>query len=203
MDSPTPHTNRKRLVRTAAFGEVRFLTFSCQQRLPLLSNPNIASLFAKRLSRARETWQMKLLAWVIMPEHVHLMLIPPRLEPGEPDATHHILEFIKKSVAQRVIHRWKAIDASNLADISAGGSPRFWQKGGGFDRCVRDAEEMTRELRYIHHNPVKRGLCAQPTDWEFSSARWWARHTGDVGPDPLVECDTPPGEGWDQWQGWR
>ncbi|MBX3383049.1 MAG: transposase [Phycisphaeraceae bacterium] len=197
---------RKRLIRTAAFGKVRFLTFSCERRLPLLSNPLIAHLFVKQLHRARERWGIQLFAWVVMPEHVHLLLSPT----GPPndaraDLTVRVLWFIKKSVAQRVIARWKEIDARILADISqhAAGRPRFGQKGGGFDRCVRDTDELMHEIRYIHHNPVERGLCQSPTDWEFSSARWWARSSGEPGHDPLIECDAPPGNGWESWKGWR
>lgn len=105
-----------------------------------------AHLFAERLSRAREHFGLGLLAWVVMPERVHLLLVPPRPEGGSGDVTDKILEFIKKSVAQRVIARWKEINAGILADRSRhdGGKPRFWQKGGGFDRCVRDSAEMTR-----------------------------------------------------------
>lgn len=46
--------------------------------------------------------------------------------------------------------------------------------GGGFDRNVRDADEPERTIRSIHENPVTRGLVARPTDWKWSSARWYA-----------------------------
>jgi REP element-mobilizing transposase RayT len=65
-----PFLIRKRMARTSAFGEVRFLTFSCERRLRLLSNPRVAHLFAGRLALAREHFRMKLIAWVVMPEHV-------------------------------------------------------------------------------------------------------------------------------------
>ena len=196
---------RKRMVRTAAHGEVRFLTFSCERRLPLLSHPGISRLFADRLGAARKRWSFRLLGWVVMPEHVHLLLIPPGPDHADHDLTDRILEFIKKSVAQRAIAHWKRTDASILRDIArhADGVPRFWLKGGGFDRCCRDWEEMTRALRYLHRNPVERGLCASPTDWAWSSARCWSRYTGQGGSSPLVECDPPPGPSWTTWNGWK
>ena len=45
---------------------------------------------------------------------------------------------------------------------------RFWQKGGGFDRNVRDDAEFSREVRYVHHNPVERALVTRPEDWTWS-----------------------------------
>ncbi len=192
---------RKRMVRREFPHGVRFLTFSCERRLPLLSNPEIAGLFAARLAEARATFGLLLIAWVVMPEHVHLLVVPSGGVPID-----RTLEFIKKSVAQRVIARWRRLRAPVLSRVAdhADGKPRFWQKGGGFDRNVRDVEEMTREIRYVHGNPVARGLCGSATDWRFSSAQWWAQYTGDTAsPLPVIECDPPPGHGWDQWRGWR
>lgn len=79
------------------------------------------------------------------------------------------------------------------------GSPRFWQKGGGFDRNVRDVAEFCKEVRYIHQNPVQRGLAPRPEDWEFSSVRWWMGQR-----EAEVPCDVPPGpaEAWSNWKGY-
>lgn len=74
-----------------------------------------------------------------------------------------------------------------LARITrADGSARFWQPGGGFDRNVRDYAELSREIEYIHHNPVRRGLVANPIDWPWSSARWYAGlRDGQIEIDPI------------------
>jgi putative transposase len=193
--------HRKRMVRREIVGMPRFLTFSCQDRLPLLSNPRIAALTATQIAEARARFRFRLLAWVVMPEHVHLMVIA---SPDSPEIG-RVLEFIKKSVARRVIARWREIDAPILQRLSQGaaGSPRFWQKGGGFDRNVRDTAEMTREITYIHRNPVERVLCAEPTAWAASSARWWATFTGEPGEATMIDGDPPPGNGWERWKGWR
>ena len=50
---------------------------------------------------------------------------------------------------------------------------RFWQPGGGFDRNIFRERAVPAVIDYIHANPVRRGLVAQPTDWEWSSARFW------------------------------
>jgi putative transposase len=74
---------------------------------------------------------------------------------------------------------------------------RFWQAGGGFDRNVRDMNAFCKEIRYIHLNPVRRGLVAKPEDWPWSSVRWWMGRR-----DELVSCDPPP-HGRTLWETWR
>ena len=57
--------------------------------------------------------------------------------------------------------------------VASKGRLRFWQAGGGYDRNIRDEEEMLEKARYIHANPVRRGLVDSPADWKWSSARWY------------------------------
>jgi putative transposase len=174
---------RKRMKRQDTPRGARFITFSCQRRLPLLSNPAIRDVFAASLAAARIRFHFELFAWVAMPEHVHLLLRPAADAPID-----RALLFLKLSIAQRVIARWRELDAPILNRIATpDGPPRFWQKGGGFDRNVRDEGEFIRALRYIHWNPVKRGLVENPEAWEWSSARWWLGQR-----DEAVQCDPPP-----------
>lgn len=176
------HPIRKRMMRREVPGDVRFVTFSCERRLPLLGNPAIRDLFADRLAAMRTRFGCDLFAWVAMPEHVHIIL-----RPTEHDPLDRVLEFLKKAVARRIIARWHELNAPIVKKIERpDGSPRFWQKGGGFDRNIRHEGEFAREVRYIHRNPVERELVAAPRDWAWSSARWW------LGEDPgPVTCDQP------------
>lgn len=187
-------------------GGVRFVTFSCERRLPLLSNPKLAAVFIASLVAARERFGFELFAWVVMPEHVHLLVRPPthlltpssRISGDEKKLASlaRILLYIKLRTAQRAIKRWRELSATILTEISRDGAPRFWQRGGGFDRNVRDEAEFMREIRYIHRNPVERGLVSAPEAYPHSSVRWWmGQREGEV------ECDTPPGAGWDTWKG--
>lgn len=175
-------------------GAVRFVTFSCQRRLPLLGNPAIRDVFVEALTTARSRHGFELFAWVVMPEHIHLLLRP------HPDAhLDEALRSMKTSVAKRVVNRWRTLGAPILDQIQTSrGAPRFWQKGGGFDRNVRDQHEFCREVRYIHRNPVERGLVEQPEGWRWSSVRWWMGQR-----DGEVECDPPPGDArsWAMWKG--
>jgi putative transposase len=56
--------------------EARVLTFSCNHRLPLLGNPAIRNLFAQVLAQVVEEERWRMVAWVVMPEHVHLLTRP-------------------------------------------------------------------------------------------------------------------------------
>jgi len=162
--------HRKRLHRIENPGDARFLTFSCEQRLPLLGSPVLRDAFAAQLQSIQSCDAFDLLAWVVMPEHVHLVLLP-RLPEWTVD---RILKAIKQPFAQRVINRWRSLDAPILPRITdASGRVRFWQRGGGYDRNVRIDGELIEKIRYIHASPVRRGLVERMEDWEWSSARWY------------------------------
>jgi putative transposase len=182
-------------------GGVRFITFSCEHRLPLLGTPEARDIFARSLREGRERLGFKLLAWVAMPEHAHLLMIPQDGETLGP-----ALKSLKLSVQHRIL-RFLRLSGDPLALelIRDDGVPRFWQKGGGFDRNVRSVREMQKEIRYTHRNPVARELVGAPCQWKWSSARWWtARQRGEGQRAGDVPCDWPPGDprAWAIWQGY-
>ncbi len=176
MGTGEPH--RKRLRRYEALNHARFLTFSTYTRLPLFQIDTIRGLFAGHLARARDRDGFRLLAWVVMPEHIHLIIWQ-----GESPITRSLLA-LKSGFAREVLGRWRELDAPVLARLTdAQGRQRFWQRGGGYDRNIRDEDELREKITYIHNNPVKRGLVGRPTDWAWSSARWY---DGDRdGPVPI------------------
>jgi putative transposase len=87
-----------------------------------------------------------------MPEHVHLLISEP------PQSTlAEAIKSLKQGVSRRLID----------------GADHFWQKRY-YDFNIRDYSQFQEKLRYIHRNPVERGLCARPEDWEWSSFRHYA-----------------------------
>lgn len=139
-------------------------------------------LVAARIGEAQERCGFALRAWVVMPEHVHLII---GVRDGEWPVP-RILRAIKQPVAQRVIARWRELRAPVLERITcADGRVRFWQTGGGFDRNVRNEDELVGEIGYVNRNPVKRGLVEKPEEWRWSSARWFAgAREGEIAIDP-------------------
>ena len=198
---------RKRMVRREHDRLVRFVTFSCNRREPLLGNDAARGVFARALTLPAFRARVELYAWVVMPEHAHLLL-----RPREGVTLDGPLRALKMSVAKRMLakrdegtqeHRSRRGTPTSVARIEEGNEEpprRFWQRGGGFDRNVRDMEELTREIRYIHRNPAERRLVAHPLEWAWSSARWW---NGERGPS-VVPCEYPPSNGgdWSRWKGW-
>ncbi|TVQ61974.1 MAG: hypothetical protein EA378_05785 [Phycisphaerales bacterium] len=161
---------------------VRFLTFSCLHRLPLFRSRAAKDVFVAQLQRTRERHTFLLHAWVLMPEHVHLVL-RANSESDVPTT----LRTLKGGVARRLIADWRSRGAGGLERLErADGSMAFWQSGGGYDRNCRDLDEIREKIDYCHINPVRRGLVERPGDWVWSSARFWqGQREGEIACDHL------------------
>jgi putative transposase len=156
-------------------GDAHELTFTCYKRLPLLSKDRTRLWFVNALDQARDRWKFDLWAYVIMPEHAHVLLAPRE---AEYDIS-LILKAIKQSVARRAIDFLRAEGRDWLEHLAVPTSKdvteyRFWQAGGGYDRNIDQARTAWNSVEYIHRNPVRRGLVRAPCEWEWSSARWYA-----------------------------
>ena len=139
------------------------MTFSCYHRQPYFKAIETFDLFLECLEEMRRRFDMCVYGYVIMPEHVHLLLSEP---PGATLAD--ALHFLKLSFAKRLRSRRPAEKPGS-----------FWQKRY-YDRNVRDYREFVVKLRYLHRNPVKRGLVASPEEWKWSSYRHYLLR--EVGP---------------------
>ena len=151
-------------------GHAHELTFSCYRRYPLLSRDRTRLWFCDSLSGAAKKWDFAIFAWVIMPEHVHVVLRPRR-----PDyRMAHILRAIKLPVSRRAMRYLTDRDSpwlDRLTRIRGSRTERlFWQSGGGYDRNIDSSETLARSIEYIHSNPVRRGLVESASDWYWSSA---------------------------------
>jgi putative transposase len=154
-----PQRRRKKLRRYEHPHHLRFLTFSTYQRLPLLGTGAVRSKFCECLAKGKAQFGFHLYAWVVMPEHVHLLLWPRT-------GTHPVdvvLREIKRSAARAILGRWRELRAPVLPRITlADGSTRLWQRGGGYDRNIFSDGEVAEKIAYIHNNPVERELARRP-----------------------------------------
>ena len=155
-------------------GDARELTFSCYRGYALLSRDRTRLWFFEELEAARRRWSFELWAYVLMPEHAHLLIYP---HGPEPEAG-IIAGGIKESVARLAIAYLEKNAPHWLPRITVREGKRirrrFWQPGGGYDRNGTEPATVHQMIEYIHANPVRRGLVATAEEWEWSSARWYA-----------------------------
>ena len=156
-------------------GHAHALTFSCFGRQAFLSKDGSRHWFVDAVDRARSKHGFHVWAYVIMPEHVHLLVWPP--EPVYDIS--EILNSIKQSVSKRAllyVRLHAPAFLKRMEDRQPNGQVhyRFWQRGGGFDRNVVEPNAAYHEIEYMHNNPVRRGLCLHPEDWLWSSAADYA-----------------------------
>jgi putative transposase len=139
-------------------GQVHCITFSCYRRRPNLVRKESCTTFVAALERVRRDYALCIYGYVVMPEHVHLLLNEP-----ERNTLAQAIKSLKQGVARRL--------ALRAADS-------FWQ-ARYYDFNVWSDKKFVQKLRYIHRNPVKRGLVERPEEWEWSSFRHYA--SGETG----------------------
>jgi REP-associated tyrosine transposase len=146
----------------------RFLTFSTFRQINLFVDDSMKDAFAQQLDRSVHRHGVLLYAWVLMPNHVHLIVREPKAGDLEP-----FLKTLKTGFAKRMVGHLREIDSPLLAMIAIQNGHRFWQRGGGYDRNINSDSEFDDKVGYIHMNPVRAGLVDRPIDWKWGSARWW------------------------------
>jgi len=157
---PTRYTGR---------GDLHFVTFSWYQRRPLLGSIRARNLFVKILDEVRAKYEFRILGYVVMPEHVHLLMSEPaRLTPSQ------ALQILKQRVSRQ-------IRSENLSEQEL---QRFWQRRF-YDFNVYTLAKMKEKLEYMHANPVNRKLAGSATEWPWSSCSHYA--TGAPG---LIAIET-------------
>jgi putative transposase len=131
---------------------LHFITFSCFHRLPFLEAPQPKDAVEAVLEQTRARHLARIYAYVLMPEHVHLLI-------NEPPSI--LLAQFLKALKQTTSRKLK------------GDREKFWQDRY-FDRNIRGEEARSEVIRYIHRNPVKRGLVASPEQYLWSSFNHYA-----------------------------
>jgi putative transposase len=146
------------LERRHNLGHLHFITFSCHHRLPYLEAPKPKEILERVIERTRSTHNFLLYAYVLMPEHLHLLLSEPK---------NHSL-----SSTLRVIK-------GESSKLLKGNRNHFWQPRY-YDFNVFTTRKFKEKIQYIHRNPVTRGLVLKPEDYRWSSFNHYA--TGEPSP---------------------
>jgi putative transposase len=180
----------RNLKRHYGKGDRHFITFSCFERRPLLGTARARNFVVKVMGELRERYWFMLIGYVLMPEHVHLLVSEP-----------------KKGTASKVVQVWKQRVSRAMRGKRRRGSPaqlslkflseldalrRFWQKRF-YDFNVWSETKLREKLDFftrdreavnMHANPVIRGPVKHPNDWAWSS--WGLYMNGESG---LVKID--------------
>jgi len=142
---------RRHLKRYYGEGDLHFITFSCYQRRPLLC-ASARDRFLEILEEVRCRSDFVIIGYVVMPEHVHLLMSEPeRCNPSM------AMQVLKQRTSRALPHR----------------EPQLWQLRF-YDFNVFTSRKRIEKLKYMHRNPVTRGLVATPEEWKWSSYRWYA-----------------------------
>jgi len=174
----------KGLKRYYGQGHFHFLTFSCYRRLPLLGTARARNVFVAALARIRERYPFLLVGYVVMPEHVHLLISEgPRCTPSL------VLKVLKQRVSRDLRKQRCRVPAEQMRlafKEGDGGLPRFWQPRF-YDFNVYSAKKIREKLEYMHGNPVKRGLVGNPGEWVWSSFQSYEKGEGGLVPIDFMD----------------
>jgi putative transposase len=182
---------RNPLRRHYGQGDLHFVTFSCYRRRPYLGTIRARNCFVQVLKETRKRFGFQLLGYVVMPEHVHLLIgEPKRSNPSK------VLQVLKQKVSRRLRLNGKKRAANQLAlpfreDFEE--AEHFWQRRF-YDFNVWSEKKLKEKLNYMHANPVQRKLVKHPKEWPWSSWSHYANGERGLIAIDLLEDKTKPGE---------
>ena len=152
-------------------GRARFVTFCTHLRIPLLTNRVFCEAVQSNLLSICAETGVDVLAYVLMPDHVHTVLVPPvGVKVGS------LIGEIKRRSAKEIADHLRSGKSGLFKKLTVkrDGASRvaIWQRRC-FDRNCRDEDEVWKTVEYCHSNPVSRGLVKEPGRWEWSSYSWY------------------------------
>jgi putative transposase len=144
-------------------------------------------LFLSVLEQVRKQYEFVIFGYVVMPEHFHLLISEPKSK-----NLSTVMQVLKQRVSRHMRQRSSRPDSSRQTHLvsTASDDVRFWQlRFHDFNAFTR--HKFVEKLRYIHRNPVERGLVSQPDQWPWSSFRFYAYGEKSV---VQVDYDLPDSE---------
>ena len=170
---------RHNLTRYYGAGDLHFITCSCYRRQPFLGTGQRRDLFLTVLEQVRRCYQLVVVGYVAMPEHIHLLISKPSTSEPQLKTPSTVMQALKIGFARRVLAQARRRSHPAQAALFEAGAQHIWQKRF-YDFNVWTSRKRAEKLRYMHRNPVKRGLVASPELWKWSSYRAYA--FGERGP---------------------
>jgi putative transposase len=149
-----------------------FISAVGKDRLPIFQNDEMKAVTCSAIDEARSSCGFLLFAYVLMPDHLHLLTDSPK----EPSI---VLKYIKGIIARRAIDYLK----ENNFQSSLRKLQHFdWKRKHRFSLWQHDSDvflvtsesKFMEKVNYIHLNPVRAGLVERAQEYRWSSARWWS-----------------------------
>jgi putative transposase len=131
----------------------------------LLDSARARNCFLSVLEQTREKYRFVVVGYVVMPEHIHLLITEP--EVSDPST---VMQVLKQRTAQALLSNRRRKDPRQRQLFSGQPQRAFWQ-ARFYDFNVWSTKKRVEKLRYMHRNPVKRGLVESPEQWRWSSYR--------------------------------
>ncbi len=157
-----------------------YLTSVAKDRLPAFQTAKIKQIVCNALDEARRSANLLIFAYVIMPDHLHL------ITDGAKEIS-EVLRYTNGITAKRVIDYLKEMKfESSLMKLRQETKSRNY-KHSLFEHhpnafSINNEGTFMQKVNYIHQNPVRAGLIEKAEDYEFSSARIWRRNPLDNEP---------------------
>ncbi len=185
---PFPYSLRvaRDLERFHGGRDLHFLTLSCHRRQPLLT-PNRCDLFLNILERVHRRYRLVVLGYVVMPEHVHLLVSEPQRDTLSTAIQALKLGFVRKLEGPVVPRSRNTSETWGTPLSCTSGAPKHLWQARFYDFNVWTEKKRIEKLRYIHRNPEKRGLVASPEQWRWSSYRYYL--CGEKGPVKINDTE--------------
>ena len=163
-------------------GHAHELTFCCYHRYDYFSDSIACELFLSELKKSRAEHDFELWAYVLMPNHVHLLIWPHQNTYDIARILNETKGRMAKQYRDHVLEnkpanfeKYLIFDKSKKRKVF-----RFWQPGGGFDRNLCNGIAIHKSIEYIEANPVRRKLARSPSEYRWSSAYAREREIGFI-----------------------
>ena len=156
-----------KLIRVVSDAHPAFIVVNTYQRRKILADN--FDLLDEALDRLYKKLHVRVLAYVWLPDHAHIML------PTDTHSISSLMHYFKMSFTRMGINRGRLQEGRTWQS-------RFW------DHVIRNARDLQTHLDYIHYNPVKHGYTTNPFQWRYSSIHWPAYVNGyavDWGKTPI------------------
>ena len=180
---------RKRIHRPKGYnepGHAHELTFSCYRKYPFLSKDRTCEWLAEQLDVVRRELNFHLYAYVFMPDHVHLIVMPNERDYD----TSIFLKRLKEPVSRKAVQFLKRESPEWLERIRVQQGSKvehhFWQPGRGYDRNILKGKTLLSMIDYTHMNPERKRVVQRVREWKWSSASWFeGQPLNNLKPDPI------------------